>query len=151
MTRHMMNAMAWIGLLAGPAAAGDFSFSFGLSKSHHLGQQVALGFHINRPEVRLTPVVHVPATYRTIRERLWVPTTETIYRDVPVLDSWGNTIAYRREAQLIQSGYWKTVHRQVLVRPAHTAVVAPGGHRRHRAMTVAYSRPLRTFARAVSY
>jgi hypothetical protein len=150
----MMHAIAWIGLLAGPAAAGDFSFSFGLHKTNHHGRQVALGIQVNRPEVRPAPVLHVPATYRTVSERIWVPTTETVYRDVPVLDTWGNTIAYRRETQVIQSGYWKTIQRQVLVRPAHTVVLTPGGHRKHRVMAVAHSRPLsttRTFARAACY
>ena len=157
MTRHMINSVAWIGILAGPAVAGDFSFSFGLHKSNHHGKQVALGIHINRPVIRPGQVIHVPATYQTVSERIWVPTTETVYRDVPVLDTFGNTIAYHREATLVQSGYWKMVERQVLVRPAHTKVVTALGHHRHRghrAMAMAHGRPMRTMratAHAVSY
>ena len=154
MTRHMMNSMAWIGILAGPAVAGNFSISFGLHKSHHHGKQVSLGIQINRPVARPAQVVRVPATYRIVSERLWVPTTQTVYRDVPVIDTFGHTIAYRREATLVQSGYWKTVQRQVLVRPAHTVVVTTGGYRKLHTMSVAHSRPLRTtraIARAVAY
>jgi len=154
MTRHMMNSMAWIGILAGPAVAGDFSFSFGLHKSNHHGQQVTFGIQINRPVARPAQVVLVPATYRIVNERIWVPTTQTVYYDVPVLDTCGNTIAYRREAKIIESGYWNTVQRQVLVRPAHTAVVTAGGYHKHRPIAIAHSRPLRTtraIARAVAY
>lgn len=154
MTRHMINSMAMMAILAGPAVAGDFSFSFGLVKAGHHGKQVALGIQINRPVARPAQVVRVPATYRTVSERIWVPTTQTVYRDVPVIDTFGHTIAYRREATLVQSGYWKTVQRQVLVRPAHNAVVTAGGNRKLHTMTVAHSRPLRTtraIARAVAY
>lgn len=154
MTRQVMNAMAWIGILTGPAAAGDFSFSFGLLTSNQHGNRVTLGIEVNRPELRPAPVIHIPATYATVSERIWVPTTETVYRDLPVLDGCGNTIAYRREAQVVQSGYWETVQRQVLVRPASTVVLGAGGQPRHGMTARAHSRPLqiaRTFTRAVSY
>lgn len=71
------------------------------------------------PIIVQTRPVWVPPVYRTVSERVWVPTTTTTYRDVPVIDRYGNVVSYRREAHTVPSGYWSVVQRQVLVRAGY--------------------------------
>jgi len=127
-------------------AGGSFGFAFSFSKGHrHHG--VAVGGSVvvaptpvvapapvlvpapvvvERPVVVAPPPrVWVPPVYKTVVERVWVPTVTTAYRDVPVFDVFGNVVSYRREPYTVHGGYWKEVPRQVLVRPGYWTVGEP--------------------------
>ncbi len=135
-----------------PAMAGDFGFAFNFFKGgrHHHG--VNVGVVVGRPAVvapapvvvapapvvvapppvvavPVVPVrpVYVPPVYTTVAERVWVPTVQTLYRDVPILDVCGRVIGYRREPYTVTSGHWSVVHRRVIAREGYwtTAVGAP--------------------------
>ncbi len=126
MLPRMMNVTAVVGgmlVAAMPAMAGDFSFGFGFTEGRG-GTSFGLNIEIGRPRpvvavqpVVVQPVVTQPVVVQPvvvqpmITERVWVPTMETAYRDVPVLDAWGRVISYRREAYTIESGYWTEVQR----------------------------------------
>ncbi len=130
--------MAVAGLaMAAPALAGDFAFSFSYGQGHR-GPAIGVGVTVGRPAPVLAvpaPVVAVPApvvvpavpvqriwvppVYQNVTERVWVPTLQTAYRDVPVVDVFGNVVSYRREAYTIEGGYWSEVPQQVLVREGY--------------------------------
>ncbi|NLX12736.1 MAG: hypothetical protein GXY44_03665 [Phycisphaerales bacterium] len=124
MLPRMINVTAVVGgmlVAAMPAMAGDFSFGFGYSQGYG-GTGFGLNIEIGRPRpVVVQPVVTQPVVVQPVivqpmvTERVWVPTTETAYRDVPVLDAWGRVISYRREAYTIESGYWTEVQRPATV------------------------------------
>lgn len=118
---QMALGLTAMSMLAAPATAGDFSFGLGISEGHG-GSSFGLSIDIGRPRpVIVTPPVVRPVVvepvYETVIERVWVPTTEVAYRDVPVIDALGNVVSYRREAYTVESGYWKNVERRVLVYP----------------------------------
>ncbi len=96
----------------GSALAGDFHFDLGLSTGHH-GTSVGVSINAGHHQ---TIIVRRPVI-RTLVEHVWVPTTQTVYRDVPVLDARGQTIAYKREATVIHGGYYQEVHKKILVHP----------------------------------
>jgi hypothetical protein len=132
-TNKAMMVMGLAGMMAGaaPAKAGDFALTIDLEGRHgnHLGLTIGNGYVT--PVVVAQPVappvqrIWVPPVYRDVIERVWVPTTEIRYRDVPVLDAWGNVIEYRRESYTVPSGYWQDVTRRELVREGYWQVVNP--------------------------
>ncbi len=130
----MMAAMMAAAWMPASTMAGDFNFrlDIGGRKGHvgvgvHAGDHVGVGVHVGRARpVAVTRTVYVPAEYALVSERVWVPTTQTVYREVPVLDANGQVVAYRQEPQVIESGYWTTVQKQVLVREGYTKVVEHG-------------------------
>jgi len=132
-TKMTRNAVALLGMLATtmPAAAGGINFSLDINRHSRNGRSVSIGISAGEHR-RAIPVkqIWVTPVYRTVTERVWVPTVQTAYRDVPVVDSFGQVISYRREPYTIESGYWNEVHRQVLVRAGYwtTAPIS----RRHR-------------------
>ena len=99
-----------------PAAAGDFSLSLGIGLGARGGLGLTIGKGCTRPAVAVAPVAPV--------QRVWVPTVETRYRDVPVIDACGQVVAYRREAYTVTGGYWKEVQRRVRV-PAGYRITRP--------------------------
>jgi len=140
MTRKMMTMAAGLtGMLvmAMPATAGDFSLNLGVGwGGKHAGSVgLAIGNALVRPVMPVQPFavqpvavqrVWVAPVYRTVVERVWVPTVETQYRDVPVIDAFGQVIAYKREAYTVTSGYWQEVAKQVLVQEGYwTTVQSP--------------------------
>lgn len=157
MTR-MTQTMAMLAVagLAAPAMAGDFGFGFSFGKSGK-GKGFSFAFDYGRPAVVAPapvvvappPVVVAPApvvvtpppvvvervwvepVYKTVTERVWVPTVRTAYRDVPVYDVYGNVVSYRREAYSVQSGYWREVTRQVCVREGYWTTVPATPDRRY--------------------
>ena len=133
MLPRMMNVTAVVvgGMLvaAMPAMAGDFSFGIGYSQGYG-GSGFGLNIEIGQPRpVVVQPVVTQPVVVQPmVTERVWVPTTETAYRDVPVLDAWGRVISYRREAYTIESGYWTEVQRPATVVTSGYASGYPSGY-----------------------
>jgi len=144
MLMGLAGMMAW----AAPAKAGDFALTIGIQGPHgnQLGLTIGNGcvtpVLVTQPVVVPVERVWVPPVYRDVIERVWVPTTETQYRDVPVVDAWGRVIAYRREAYTVQTGYWQDVTRRELVREGYWRIVDPcerqksyygiGGYEDHR-------------------
>ena len=144
MRNEMMKAVAVMGLAGlmaagAPAKAGDFALTIDIEGRHgnHLGLTIGNGCItpvITCPVPVAQPVerVWVAPVYRDVIERVWVPTTETQYRDVPVVDTWGNVIAYRREAYTVASGYWQDVTRRELVREGYWQTIYPAeSHKRY--------------------
>lgn len=133
MTRKAMIVMGLAGMMAGaaPAKAGDFTLSIGVEGHHGNYFGLTIGNGCITPVVVAQPVpppaerIWVPPVYRDVIERVWVPTTEIRYRDVPVLDAWGRVIQYRRESYTVPSGYWQDVTRRELVREGYWQVVNP--------------------------
>lgn len=131
MTTKMKNKMmAMLTMLAAatPALAGEFNFQLLINRLNHHGQSFALGISTATPQPVVTVQrIWIDPVYETVVERVWVPTVQTAYRDVPVTNFFGQIISYRREAYNIESGYWTEVQKQVLVRPGYwtTAPVAP--------------------------
>lgn len=142
MRNKMMKAVVVMGLAglmvaAAPAKAADFALTIDIEgrNGNHFGLTIGKGYVT--PVVAVQPVVPVvvqpveriwvPPVYRDVIERVWVPTTEIRYRDVPVVDAWGNVIAYRREAYTVQTGYWQDVARRELVREGYWQTAYPGG------------------------
>jgi hypothetical protein len=159
----------------GTALAGGFNFDLGIftgnhetnvgvSTGHH-GTSVGVSINAGRPR----PVVVARPVTRTVIEHVWVPTTETVYRDVPVLDALGQVIAYKREASVVHGGYYEEVHKKMIFHPGgrrrivktwRTRCEHPGepghGHGRHHRRHVAdepfnghstYAKPSRHEAR----
>jgi len=116
------KAMVVMTFLAAPAMAGDFGFSFNFAKGGKHDNGIGIGLRFGNVGVQPIRLTRLPVAYTTVTERVWVPTTETVYRDVPVKDAWGKVVEYRREATVVQGGYWQTVERQVPVRPAGLAI-----------------------------
>ncbi len=133
MTKKAVMVMGLAGMMAGaaPAKAGDFALSIGVEGHHGNYFGLTIGNGCITPVVVAQPVpppvqrIWVPPVYRDVIERVWVPTTEIRYRDVPVLDAWGRVIEYRRESYTVPSGYWQDVTRRELVREGYWQVVNP--------------------------
>lgn len=104
----MAAGLASVLAAAMPAAAGDFSLRLGIGLGARGGLGLAINTGCTRPAVAVAPV-----------QRVWVPTVQTRYRDVPVIDACGQVVAYRRQAYTVTGGYWKAVHRPVAVRGGH--------------------------------
>ena len=147
MRNEMMKAVAVMGLAgmmaaAAPARAGEFALTLDIEGRHgnHLGLTIGNGYITPVITCPVVPVavaqpverVWVAPVYRDVIERVWVPTTEIQYRDVPVVDAWGNVIAYRREAYTVASGYWQDVTRRELVREGYWQTIYPvESHKRY--------------------
>ncbi len=147
MRNEMMKAVAVMGLAgmmaaAAPAKAGDFALTLDIEGRHgnHLGLTIGNGYITPVITCPVVPVavaqpverVWVAPVYRDVIERVWVPTTEIRYRDVPVIDAWGNVIEYRREAYTVASGYWQDVTRRELVREGYWQTIYPvESHKRY--------------------
>lgn len=151
MTRTAQTLAIVAGLMLVPAAAQAGGFGFNLDiggrKSHvgvgvHVGDHVGVGVHVARPHlVAVTRQVYVPPEYAVVSERVWVPTTETVIRDVPVYDAMGRIVAYRQEPEVVHGGYWTTVQKQVLIRDGYYRRTVTGDiHRRHPAVSVGAQR-----------
>ena len=118
MTKKMMVILTTMAT-ATPAMAGDFSFMLNLAGNGRHGGNLALGFSTARPRPVVVQRVWIAPVYSTVIERVWVPTVETAYRDVPVTNIFGRVISYRREAYTSESGYWTEVQKRVLVRAGY--------------------------------
>ncbi len=141
MTRTLTTAMVGMGLMAMPAMAGGFNFGLGINTG---STRVGVGVNVNEhtgvgvgvdvgpavpafaAPVAVQPVVvapphraWVPAVTQVVVERVWVPAVQTLYRDVPVTDVFGNVISYRREAYTVDNGCWQTVQRPVVVQEGY--------------------------------
>lgn len=148
MTRTLTTALVGMGLMAMPAMAGGFNFGLGINTG---GTRVGVGVNVNEhtgvgvgvdvgPAAFAAPVavqpvvvapvqrVWVPAVNQVVTERIWVPNVQTLYRDVPVTDVFGNVISYRREAYTVDNGCWQNVQRQVVVQEGYwrNARAVPG-------------------------
>ena len=126
-TYTMAAVLMGMAALATPAMAGDFNFRLGIGVNDQgTGVHLAIGNH-HASVVRVQPVaverVWVEPVYQTVSERVWIPTVETRYRDVPVIGPRGHVIEYRREAYTVETGHWATVDRQVLVTAGHWMTV----------------------------
>lgn len=137
LTTLTMTTVALMAITAS-ANAGDFSFNLGIHEGGmYLGisngdrpaivpMPVAQPVRIGQPVA--TPVrverVWVPPVYEERVKNVWVPTIETRYRDVPVRDTFGRLIEYRREAYTVESGHFEQVIERVLVREGHWQNVA---------------------------
>lgn len=98
----------------------------------------AIGVGTAMPMGRFAPVqrVWVAPVYNTVIERVWVPTTETRFRDVPIVNAHGQVIEYRREAYTVATGHWQGVQRQVLVREGYWMATARPAHLKKHHSTV---------------
>jgi hypothetical protein len=137
--KTQVSVLATVMATSIPAMAGDFGFAFSFSKHRHHRHGVDVGVVIGRPRVALPAPVLVPApviapapvpvvpvvpvrpilvppVYTTVAERVWVPTVQTHFRDVPVYDICGRIVSYRREPYTVSSGYWTVVQKRVMVR-----------------------------------
>jgi hypothetical protein len=112
--KQMMRVLGVVALVAAPAAADEFSFglSFGQGRG---GTAIGVGFGWGNRPVVAAPIVARPVVVApVVAQRVWVPTVQTTYRDVPVLDAWGRVISYRREAVQVQGGYWANAPQPVV-------------------------------------
>jgi hypothetical protein len=147
--KKSMLTMLAILATAAPAMAGEFNFQLNINRASHHGSGLSLGISTgtHRPVIPVKRIWVAPV-YETVVQRVWVPTVETAYRDVPVTNIFGQVISYRREPYTIESGYWTEVHKQVLVRAGYwtTTPIRPRLH--HSAATVAVHRTRHTGHRA---
>ena len=116
MTKTMMVILTTMAT-ATPAMAGDFGLLLNINRNSGHAPGVSLGISIGR-HLPAVPVkrIWVAPVYETVIERVWIPTVQTAYRDVPVTNLFGRVISYRREPYTIESGYWTEIQKQVLVR-----------------------------------
>lgn len=147
MTRTIKTLTVLAALAMAPATAwaGDFGFNLDIGgrEGHvgvgvHVGDQVGVGVYVGRAQpVAVSRQGYIPPEYAVVTERVWVPTTQTVIREVPVYDAYGQVVAYRQEPQIVQSGYWTTVQKQVLIRQGYFRRTAIGNpHRRYPAVNV---------------
>lgn len=115
--KPVVASLALLALAMPARADGHFGMSLNISKGGH-DRPVAVATHIVVGPRR----VWVAPVYRTVVERVWVPTVTTSYRDVPVIDRHGNVVSYRREAYTVKSGHWEEVTKQVLIREGYWRV-----------------------------
>ena len=135
--KKQTTAMLIMLATAAPTMAGDFSFLLNLAGNGRHGGNLALGISTARPQPVVVKRIWVAPVYKTVIERVWIPTTQTAYRDVPVTNIFGRVISYRREAYTIESGYWTEVHKRVLVRPGYWTTTPTGSRLQPAVATVA--------------
>lgn len=113
MTRIIQTAalVAGISLTAGHAAAQQFALNLGINSSS--GRAVGVGVHVGQPAV-VVPVAHpVPVPVAApvpVCQKIWVPTTETVTRTVPIIGPCGTVIGHRTETEVINGGHWACGH-----------------------------------------
>jgi len=124
---HVMKALGVALILAAPAAADQFELGVNFGQGRG-GTQVGVGFSWSNRPIVAAPVVAAPVAVApaplvarpvvvtpAVPQRVWVPTVKTVYRDVPVYDTCGRLVSYRREATIVRGGYWAEVPRPVAV------------------------------------
>lgn len=124
--KPMVAGLALLAFAMPARADGHFGLSLDFTKGGH-GQPVAVATHVVVAPRR----VWVAPVYKTVIERVWVPTETVAYRDVPVIDRHGRVVSYRREAYTVQSGHWVERPRQVLVCEGHWVIERHAGVRAH--------------------
>ncbi|UCD29638.1 MAG: hypothetical protein JSV03_03925 [Planctomycetota bacterium] len=128
-TNMKKGMMAMLTMLAAatPATAGNFNLLLNINGNGRHGGNLTLGIGTARRQPIVVRRVWVAPVYKTVIERVWVPTVQTVYRDVPVTNIFGQVISYRREPYTIESGYWTVVQKQVLVRDGYwtTTPISP--------------------------